>query len=105
VDGEVEGDVVVVGGSATFGPTADVRGDVTVVGGGYYRDPKAILRGEVHEVGFGGVPWRGEWSRRTPMGWMNGLYPVARLTGTLVRITLLVLLTAVVLFVASPPIR
>jgi nitrate reductase NapE component len=100
VDGEVDGEVVVVGGSARLGPNADVRGDVTVVGGGLYRDPKSRIRGEVHEIGIGGLPWQGEWSRQGNWGWMDGFYPVARLTGTLVRITLLVLLTAVVLFVA-----
>jgi hypothetical protein len=36
---------------------------------------------------------------------MNGFYPVARLTGTLVRITLLVLLTTLVLFVAKVPVE
>ena len=36
---------------------------------------------------------------------MGGLYPVARLTGTLVRITLLTLLVALVLFVAREPVE
>ena len=34
----------------------------------------------------------GEWGRHANWDWMNGIYPVARLTGTLVRVTLLVLL-------------
>jgi hypothetical protein len=105
VDGEIDGEVVVVGGSARLGPHADVRGDVTVVGGGIYRDPKSIIRGEVHEIGIGGIPWQGDWSRQANWRWMDGFYPVARLTGTLVRITLLVLLTAVVLFVARTPVE
>jgi hypothetical protein len=105
IDGEVDGEVVVVGGSASFGPRADVRGDVTVVGGGLSRDPGAILRGSVQEVGFGGFPWSGEWTRRARWNWMDGIYPVARLTGTLVRVGLLVLLTALVLFVARQPVE
>jgi hypothetical protein len=107
IDGEVDGDVVVVGGSARFGPQAYVRGDVTAVGGGVYRDPKAVIRGGVHEVGFGGIPWRGEWTRGRDWDWdwMDGFYPVARLTGTLVRVMLLALLTALVLFVARTPVE
>jgi hypothetical protein len=105
INGEVDGEVVVVGGSARFGPQADVRGDITVVGGGLSRDPGAVIRGAINEVGFGGIPWRGEWGRHADWDWMNGIYPVARLTGTLVRITLLVLLTTLVLFVAKTPVE
>jgi hypothetical protein len=105
VNGEVDGEVVVVGGSATFGSQADVRGDVTVVGGTLSRDPDAMLRGSVQEVGFGGFPWRGEWTRGAEWRWMDGIYPVARLTGTMVRVVLLVLLTALVLFVARRPVE
>jgi hypothetical protein len=105
INGEVDGEVVVVAGSASFGPQADVRGDVTVVGGMLTRDSKAIFRGRLQEVGFGGVPWRGEWSRNRNWDWMSGIYPVARLTTTLVRIGLLVLLTALVLFIARGPVE
>ena len=106
IDGEVDGDVVVVGGSARFGPQAYIRGDVTAVGGGVIRDPKAVIRGGVHEVGFGAIPWGREGMRRDwDWDWMDGFYPVARLTGTLVRVMLLALLTALVLFVARSPVE
>jgi nitrate reductase NapE component len=105
INGEVDGEVVVVGGSARFGPQADVRGDITVVGGGLSRDNAAVIRGAINEVGFGDIPWRGEWGRHANWDWMNGIYPVARLTGTLVRITLLILLTTLVLFVAKTPVE
>jgi hypothetical protein len=106
INGEVNGDVVVVGGSARFGPQAFVRGDVTAVGGGVVRDPKAVIRGGVNEIGFGEIPWREGWMRRNwDWDWMDGFYPVARLTGTLVRIMLLALLTALVLFVARTPVE
>lgn len=107
INGEVDGEVVVVGGSARFGPQADVRGDITVVGGGLSRDAGAVIRGAINEVGFGDIAWRGrgEWGRRADWDWMNGIYPVARLTGTLVRITLLILLTTLVLFVAKTPVE
>jgi hypothetical protein len=106
INGEVDGEVVVVGGSARFGPQAYVRGDVTAVGGGVVRDPKAVIRGAVNEVGFGEIPWPEGWRRRNwDWDWMDGFYPVARLTGTLVRIMLLALLTALVLFVARTPVE
>ena len=105
INGEVNGDVVVIGGSARFGPQADVRGDITVVGGGLMRDPGATTRGAVNEIGFGGIPWRGDWGRGDDWDWMDGIYPVARLTGTLVRITLLILLTTLVMFVAKTPVE
>ena len=107
INGEVEGEVVVVGGSARFGPQADVRGDITIVGGMLTRDAGAMIRGGIHEVGFGDISWgrRGDWGRSADWDWMNGFYPVARLTGTLVRITLLVLLTTLVLFVAKVPVE
>lgn len=105
INGEVAGEVVVVGGSARFGPQADIGRDITVVGGGISRDPGAIIRGGINEIGFGGIPWRGEWGRHAEWDWMDGLYPVARLTGTLVRITLLILLTTLVLFVARTPVE
>jgi nitrate reductase NapE component len=105
INGEVDGEVVVVGGSARFGPQADVRRDITVVGGGLARDPGAVIRGSINEVGFGAIPWRGEWGRHADWDWMNGIYPVARLTGTLVRVTLLFLLTTLVLFVAKTPVE
>ncbi len=105
INGEVHGEVVVVGGSARFGPEADVRGDITVVGGGLLRDPGAAIRGAINEIGFGDIPWRGEWGRSANWDWMSGIYPVARLTGTLVRITLLILLTTLVLFVAKVPVE
>lgn len=107
INGEVDGEVVVVGGSARFGPQADVRGDITIVGGGLSRDSGAVIRGAINEVGFGDIPWRtrGEWGRSADWDWMNGIYPVARLTGTLVRISLLILLTTLVLFVARTPVE
>jgi hypothetical protein len=105
INGEVDGEVVVVGGSARFGPEADIRGDITVVGGGLSRDPGAVIRGAINEVGFGAIPWSGEWGRGASWNWMDGIYPVARLSGTLVRVTLLILLTTLVMFVARTPVE
>ena len=108
VDGQVDGELVVVGGSALLGPKADIRKDVTVVGGALSRDPQATIRGSVKEVGIGEIAWGGgEWMKRGDWNWnpMQGFYPVARLTGTLVRVALLLLLASLVLFVAPTPVE
>jgi hypothetical protein len=105
INGEVDGNVVAIGGGVTLGPSAFVHGDVTSVGGGVYRDATAVVRGGVQDIGIGGL-WVGDWGRRGDWDWnWGGFYPVARLTGTLVRITLLAILVAVVLFVARQPVE
>ena len=63
VQGSVDGNVVVIGGTATLGPTADVSGDVTVVGGSLNRDPAARIGGRVNEIGIGGLEGLGEMGR------------------------------------------
>jgi hypothetical protein len=94
VDGEVNGDVAVVGGSLTLGPEAIVHGDVSVVGGTLNRAATARIDGEVHNVGWGGAPWRsggfGEAMRQAFVGRVSGL------VGTLLRVALLMLLALVV---------
>jgi hypothetical protein len=108
VDGQVDGDLVVVGGSATLGPNADIRSDVTVIGGALNQDPKAYVGGKVQNVGFGEIPFGGDWGRRR--AWRNwdpvGRFrPVARFMGTAVRVGLLMLFSALVLFVARTPVE
>jgi hypothetical protein len=94
VDGEVDGDVAVVGGSLTLGPEAIVHGDVSVVGGALNRAATTRIDGEVHNVGFGGAPWAiggfGDGMRRT-FFWRAG-----GLAGTLLRVTLVLLLALAV---------
>ena len=50
VNGEVEGDVVAVGGSVRLGPRAVVRGEVTSVGGTIDAEPTAKVAGSTNEV-------------------------------------------------------
>jgi hypothetical protein len=108
IDGQVDGDLVVVGGSATLGPNADIRSDVTVVGGALNQDPKAYVGGKVQNVGFGEIPFGGDWGRRRswrswdPIGTFR---PAARFMGTAVRVGLLMLFSALVLFVARRPVE
>lgn len=108
IDGLVDGDVVAVGGSANLGPTADVRGDLVVVGGALKQDPKAIVRGNVQNVGFGEIPFGGNFGpHRNWRGWnpLNGIRPIAQFMGTTVRVGLLMLFAALVMFVARAPVE
>ena len=50
IDGRVEDEVVVVGGSIRIGPTAVVRGDLTAVGGAIRIDPQADVSGAINEA-------------------------------------------------------
>jgi hypothetical protein len=108
VDGQVDGDLVVVGGSATLGPNADIRSDVTVVGGALNQDPKAYIGGKVQNVGFGEIPFGGDWGRhRSWRNWdpIGRFRPVGRFMGTAVRVGLLMLFSALVLFIARTPVE
>ena len=102
IDGEVDGDAVVIGGALDLGPQAEVRGDATVVGGALRREPGAVVRGRVNEVAAGsGLGFRRFRAGVVPRG--GGARPFARvvgLAGTLVRLGLLVLLAWAALAVA-----
>ena len=109
VDGQVDGDLVVIGGTARLGPRAAIRRDVKIVGGTLVRDPGALVGGRVEEVGVGGGahfsrPWfrRGSFGRLWPFG---GISPGVRFMGTLVRVALLVLLVWIVVLVAETPVE
>jgi hypothetical protein len=101
VDGEVTRDVVVIGGSAEFGPEAVVRRDVTVVGGRVTRHPGARFDRELNEVGFGGLDLNlggfGNWWPRPTTFYRSS----SDLMETFVRFAFLGLLGSVVLLVAS----
>jgi hypothetical protein len=53
IQGEVTGDIVVVGGMVELGPNAEVAKDVTVVGGTLRRNPTARVAGRVNQIGPG----------------------------------------------------
>lgn len=98
IEGQVRGDVVAVGGGVTLGPRAVVEGDVTAVGGPLHRDPGAIVRGKAQEVSLGGIDLsRWTW-RRNPVGqwWGSMLGSAFAFVGTLVRVCVLCLFTALV---------
>ncbi|MEE8128903.1 MAG: hypothetical protein V3T48_01335 [Vicinamibacterales bacterium] len=100
VDGAVTGDVVVVGGSARFGPEAYVRGEVVVVGGSVEQAPTAEVRRGITNVGFG-MPFGGRRGLSGPGGWFGPRsFQVWDLAGTLVRLVFLALIGCVVVFAA-----
>ena len=97
IDGEVQREVTVVMGSLTLGPEAIVHQDVNVIGGTLNRSPTARIDGSVNNVSLGNAPWNGG-------GFGNAfrdrfLWRMGGLAGTLVRVTLVLLLTLVVVAV------
>lgn len=103
--GRVDDDVVAVGGSVRLGPKARVRGDVTAVGGRVEQEKGASIGGTVNEVRIGPQfdfkPWRvfeGAWLDGRQM--FGGGF---RLLGTLMRISLVLLLVFVVALIAGRP--
>jgi hypothetical protein len=105
--GRVDDDVVAVGGSVKLGPKARVRGDVTAVGGRVEQEKGAEIGGTVNEVRIGPQfdfrPWHafdGNWFE----GW-SAVGDSFRLVGTLMRVSLVVLLVMIIALIASGPVE
>lgn len=104
IDGHTDDDVVVIGGTLRLGPKAVVGGDVVTVGGEAVIDPAATVRGTVDTAavdvphidwGLGWPAWRGaEWNWR---GW----WPFAALSATVLRLSL-VLVVSLLLTIVAP---
>jgi hypothetical protein len=97
IDGRVEDDVVVVGGTVRIGPTAVIRGDVVSVGGETLVDPAAQVSGRIDEtviigpdfdIGIGPF-FRGAW------------WPVLAFGATLLRLGI-ILVIATLLTIIVP---
>ena len=102
VRGQVDGDVVAIGGGVHLGPKAVVNGAVTSIGGGIHREEGSRVNGDVVELGVGGpwmmVPWSAVGFHPDLLsGWF-------RLVGTGLRIALLLLVTLIVVAVADGPV-
>lgn len=105
VQGRVEGNVVVIGGTATLGPEADVSGDVSVVGGTLNRDPAAHIGGRLNEVGIEGLEGLRSLHglRYGPIG-LLALSPMRHgiaLVGTTMRLAIVCLLACIVVLLGG----
>ena len=105
--GRVDDDVVAVGGSVRLGPKARVRGDVTAVGGRVDQERGAQIGGTVNEVRIGPQfnfrPWpvfAGDWID----GW-SVVGDGFRFAGTLLRVSLVLLLALIVALIAAGPVE
>ena len=99
IDGRADSDVVVVGGTLRVGPKAVIGGDVVAVGGDAVIDPAATVRGKIDtavvvwpnlDFGFG---W--------PMWSWGGWWPFAAVSATVLRLSL-VLVISLLLTVVAP---
>jgi hypothetical protein len=102
VKGEVTGDVVAVGGSIQLGPRANVHKGVVVVGGSLHRETGARIGGEIQEVGFGDIDMSNWRPRGVARQWWSGrtFGSAFSLVSTLVRVGMLCLLAALVMLFA-----
>ena len=103
VDGQVNGEVVVVGGSLNLGPEANISGDVTVVGGTLSRAPGATIGGEVNNVAIGP-----NFSLGPMFGNQRGFWrsmPFVGIAGTAMRGILLLLFGWIIMLLASGPVQ
>lgn len=96
IDGRVEHDVAVIGGTLRVGPKAVIRGDVVTVGGEAIIDPAAQISGDVEHstvilpditIGVG--------------RFFEGWWPVVRFGTTLMRLGI-VFIAALLLIVVAP---
>jgi hypothetical protein len=105
--GRVDDDVVAVGGSVRLGPKAHVRGDVTAVGGSVDQEKGATIGGTVNEVRIGPQFNFRPWHAFDGM-WFDGWDVVSdgfRLLGTVMRVSLVLLLALLVALIAARPVQ
>jgi len=105
--GRVDDDVVAVGGSVRLGPKARVRGDVTAVGGRVDQEKGASIGGTVNEVRIG-PQFNFEPFHFFDGMWFQGWHAIGngvRLLGTVMRVSLVLLLALLVAVIASGPVH
>jgi hypothetical protein len=104
IDGEVEGEVTVVMGSLNLGPEAVVRDEVNVIGGSLNRQPGARIDGTINEVGLGGPGFRGpDFDFPNPLAAL--WFRVGNLAGTMFRASVMVLLALLVFALGRTPVE
>jgi len=98
IDGHTDDDVVVIGGTLRLGPTAVIGGDVVTVGGEAVIDPAATIRGSVDTAG---VSWPNVPGNIGMPAWSWRMWPFAALSATVLRLSL-VLVVSLLLTVVAP---
>jgi len=99
IDGHTDDDVVVIGGTLRLGPKAVVGGDAVAVGGDAVIDPAATVRGKVDTTAVT-LP-NVDWDLGLPMGSWRDWWPLAALSATILRLSL-VLIVSLLLTVVAP---
>ena len=99
IDGHTDDDVVVIGGTLRLGPKAIVGGDAVAVGGDAVIDPAATVRGKVDTTAVT-LP-NLDWDLGLRMGSWRDWWPLAALSATILRLSL-VLIVSLLLTVIAP---
>ena len=103
IDGHTDDDVVVIGGTLRLGPKAVVGGDVVTVGGDAVIDPAAIVRGNVDTSA---VTWPNvDWDVGMPIWSWRGWWPFAALSATVLRLSLILIISLLLIVVAPGWVR
>jgi hypothetical protein len=103
IDGQTDSDVVVIGGTLRLGPKAVVGGDVVTVGGEAVIDPAATVRGDIDTavVDMPRIDWGVGWPVWNVTGNWGAWWPFAALSATVLRLSL-VLMVSLLLTVVAP---
>ena len=96
IDGHVEDDVVVIGGSLRVGSKAVVDGDAVAMGGRARIDPGARIAGDFEEVSIAGPELDFVWMQMASPWWADAAFGA-----TIVRLAL-VFVVALLLIIVAP---
>jgi hypothetical protein len=104
IDGRIEDELVVIGGSVRVGPSAQIRSDIVSIGGDVQVAETAEVSGEIHDVG---VMWpdvrfaMGDWLWGIDRGW----WAAFMMAGTVFRFTAIMIAACILALVAPGWIR
>ena len=95
IEGTVDRDIVVIGGTLRLGPTAVVRGDAVAIGSTTDIDPAARVFGDLDRVSIVGPDLEALWSDVARGGW----WTIVAFTATLLRLGLIFIVSALLTLV------
>jgi hypothetical protein len=100
IDGHVDDDVVVVGGTVRVGPQAVIDGDLVAVGGDAVVDPQAKIYGDVKETVVRLPDIDGNWIR-APRNWVAAVAMAA----TVMRLLIVFVVASLLVLIAPRWVR